>query len=459
MSIFRTKTINGWQPQQVSSKDVKFASWIAFLAWVFAVYDFILFGTMLPEIGLHFGWGELEQAEIATWVALGGAIVALAVGPMVDKLGRRQGIVFTVGGAAICSLLTAVGGAWGKSALIGIRSVAGLGYAEQSVNATYLSELYTALDDPKLNKRKGFVFSLVQGGWPIGALIASALTAVLMPLIGWKGSFIFAAIPSLVIAVLALKLKESPQFQITQHIRELCLRGQKSDARQVAADYRMPYDTEHRSSLSALFGKTSIRATLVLGGAYFLNWFAIQIFSVLGTTVITKTHHVSFNNSLLILIVSNLCGYFGYLLHGWLGDRIGRRNVIAIGWMLSSVSFGAMLFCPDNFLTIVVLYSAGIFFIVGPYAALIFLISESFPTAIRGTAGAFVGAMGPVGGIVGSLGITWMLSTGHNWQNVALWIGVIPCFISGMFILLARPAPEHAHHPVRATAAPTQSQA
>ena len=32
-----------------------------------------------------------------------------------------MGIIITVGGAALCSLLTAVGGAWGKGALTAIR--------------------------------------------------------------------------------------------------------------------------------------------------------------------------------------------------------------------------------------------------------------------------------------------------------------------------------------------------
>ena len=130
MSLFKRPSVNGWLPQQLSIKDVKFATWIAFFAWVFAVYDFILFGTLLPAIGGHFGWSEVEQAEIATWVAVGGAVIALAIGPLVDRLGRRMGIVITVGGAALCSLLTAIGGAWGKGALTAIRSVAGLGYAE-----------------------------------------------------------------------------------------------------------------------------------------------------------------------------------------------------------------------------------------------------------------------------------------------------------------------------------------
>ncbi|MBJ7222624.1 MULTISPECIES: MFS transporter [unclassified Brenneria] len=438
MSLYKKTTVNGWQPQQLTSKDVKFATWIAFFAWVFAVYDFILFGTLLPEIGNHFNWGEVEQAEIATWVAVGGAVVALAVGPLVDRLGRRLGIVITVGGSAISSLLTAIGGAWGKGALTVIRSVAGLGYAEQTVNATYLTELYAALDDPKLNRRKGFIYSLVQGGWPVGALVASALTALLMPLIGWQGSFVFAALPSLVIAFLALKLKETPQFQVHQHIQTLRKAGQIDDARQVAQDYQIHYEDHQNAGLAAAFRGTSLRATLVLGSAILLNWFAIQIFSVLGTTVITKTHDVSFSNSLLILVLSNLVGYCGYLVHGWLGDRFGRRNTIAIGWMLGGVAFAAMLFCPDDFGTIVALYSIGLFFLIGPYAAALFFISESFPTAIRATAGSLIGAMGPVGAILAGIGTTSMLSSGGDWQSAALWFGALPCFISGVIILLAQ---------------------
>ncbi|MEL5708422.1 MFS transporter [Serratia bockelmannii] len=446
MSLYKKTTVNGWQPQQLTIRDAKFATWIAFFAWVFAVYDFILFGTLLPEIGDHFGWSEVEQAELATWVAVGGAIIALAIGPLVDKLGRRLGIVVTVGGAAVCSLLTAIGGAWGKGALIGIRSVAGLGYAEQTVNATYLTEIYAALDDPALNRRKGFIYSLVQGGWPVGALVASALTALLMPIIGWQGSFIFVALPSFIIALLALKLKETPQFQIHQHIHQLRHLGDIEQARQVARDYQVDYDAHQQAGLSAAFRGASLRATLVLGGAVLINWFAIQIFSVLGTTVLTKVHSVSFANSLLILVLSNLVGYCGYLTHGWLGDRFGRRNTIAVGWMIGGVSFAVMLFCPSNLPTIVALYSIGLFFLIGPYAAALFFISESFPTAIRATAGALIGAMGPIGAIIAGIGTTTVLSDGGHWQTAALWFGAVPCFASGVIMLFARHVAPHSVH-------------
>ncbi|MBA1247555.1 MFS transporter [Pseudomonas luteola] len=434
----QTDLTSGWKPQTLSSGDVKYATWIAFFAWVFAVYDFILFGTLLPVMGGHYSWSEAEQAEIATWVAVGGAVVAFAIGPIVDRIGRRGGIMFTIGGAALCSLLTAVCAGMGKGALIGVRSVAGLGYAEEGVNATYLTEIYAASDDPKLIKRRGFVYSLVQSGWPVGALIAAGLTALLLPAIGWQGCFVFAAVPAFVIAVLARKLKESPQFQVHLRIAQLRKAGQESEARSLAYEYDVDYDEHAKAGVAAAFRGAALRPTVVLSVAILLNWSAIQVFSVLGTSVIVSVHHLSFENSLWILVLSNLVGFIGYLFHGWLGDRIGRRNTVALGWMCGGLAFAAMLQAPSELMPVVALYSLGLFFLTGPYSAMLFFMGESFPTSIRATGGAIVHAMGPVGAILAGLGITSVLGAGGQWHSAALWFGALPCFVSGVVMWAAR---------------------
>ena len=427
-----------WQPQYLTSRDVTYATWIAFFAWVFAVYDFILFGTLLPVMGEHFTWDQATQAEIATWVALGGAVVAFAVGPIVDRLGRRSGIIFTVTGSAICSLLTAFTAGMGKGGLIGVRSIAGLGYAEEGVNATYLTEIYAASTDPKLIKRRGFIYSLVQSGWPVGALIAAGLTALLLPSIGWQGCFVFAAIPAFVVAFLARKLKESPQFQVHLRIAQLRKAGHEAQAQAVATAHGVDYQEHSKAGIAAAFRGPALRATLVLSVALLLNWSAIQVFSVLGTSVIVSVHNVSFQNSLWILVLSNLVGFCGYLFHGWLGDRIGRRNTVAMGWMCGGVAFTAMIMGPSDLVTVVTLYSVGLFFLNGPYSALLFFMSESFPTSIRATGGAIVHAMGPIGAVAAGLGITGVLTAGGQWYSAALWFGAVPCFLSGVVILAAR---------------------
>jgi MFS family permease len=429
---------SGFKLEQILPSDVKRATVVAFFAWVFAVYDFILFGTLLPEIGKHYGWDAAAQAEIATLVAVGTAVIAFAIGPLLDRLGRKAGLLWTVAGAALCSGLTVVGGAMGQVPLVLIRSLSGLGYAEETVNATYLNELYSAANDPKLNRNKGFIYSLVQGGWPIGALIASGLTALLLPRIGWQGCFVFATFPAIVIFFMTRRLKESPQFLLHKRIKQLRETGQDGEARTLASAHAVDYEEHSRAGLGEAFRGNALRATLVLGGGILLNWSAIQVFSVLGTTVLTRVHNVSFENSLLILVLSNVIGYCGYLSHGFIGDKIGRRNTLAIGWMLGGLSFAGMLFGPSSAGVVVALYSLGLFFLIGPYSAALFFIGESYPTAIRGTGSSIVHAMGPIGAILAGVGVTWMLNHGGDWLHAALWFGAVPCFLSGVLILFAR---------------------
>lgn len=425
-----------FEPKPITRSNVIYSTWIAFFAWVFAVYDFILFGTLLPKIGEDLGWDTIEQAKIATYIAIGGAIVTFIIGPVVDKLGRKSGIIITVLLSSLCAFLTAFGGSLGKNIVIGIRSIAGLGYAEQGVNAVYLLEIYDSSKDEKLKKRKGFIYSLVQGGWPIGALLATGITAMLLPIVGWQGSFIFAAIPSLIIGILAFKLRESPQFEVLKKAQELKNSGNKENADILLKKYNL--STAEKPSFSAVFQGDSLRAVVVLCLAVLLNWFAIQTFAVLGTTVITQVHNITFENSLFILILSNLTAYLGYLFHGWLGDKFGRRNVLAIGWMLGGLSFLMMLYAPSSFWIVVMSYSLGLFFLIGPYSAAVFFISESFPVNIRATAGMLVTAMGPIGAIFAGLGATFTLSDGGTWLSAAFYYGAIPCFISGFIVLFAK---------------------
>lgn len=136
------------------------------------MYDFALFGNLLPEMAADLGWSSAQSTGINTAVTSGTALVAFGIGPIVDRFGRRKGIVLAVAGAALASGLTAVAGliagvvgGLGLIALVIVRSMAGLGYAEQAINATYLNELFAQTHtDARRAKRRGFIYSLVQSG-------------------------------------------------------------------------------------------------------------------------------------------------------------------------------------------------------------------------------------------------------------------------------------------------------
>ena len=85
------------------------------------------------------------------------------------------------------------------------------------------------------------------------------------------------------------------------------------------------------------------------------------------------------------------------------------------------------------------MYTVGLFFIIGPYAALLFFMGESFPTRVRGTGASFVNAMGPIGAIVGGALLTaFLTATGDNMVLSAFLAGSVATILSGILMLGTR---------------------
>ncbi len=415
--------------REITSGQVIYASIVAFLAWMFSVYDFILFGILLPVIAKDFNWSTEFSTLVATWVSVGTFVVAIMVVPIVDYMGRRLAVVVTTAGAALSSGLAAL--TFNPIYLIVVRSLSGFGYSEQAVNAAYLSEIYGA-------KRRGFIYSFVQGGWPIGVLFASAVSAGLLPLIGWRGTFAVATFPIVVIAIMATKLPESPHFEALKEFRRLLRLGRSTEAKAFGQAHGI--DTERAESFSymQLFFSDERRHTIWLGLSFLLNWIAIEVFVVLATTVLTKAKGVSMENALLFLIASNALSYIGYIVHGYVGDVIGRRETIMGGWIFAGLAYAAMILLAHGSDLVLACYMIGLFFIIGPYSALFAYMGESYPTRSRGTGVAFINAMGPIGAIIGAALLTGLQSIGLTLGMAALLGGAVPCILSGIALLGAR---------------------
>ena len=98
-----------------------------------------------------------------------------------------------------------------------------------------------------------------------------------------------------------------------------------------------------------------------------------------------------------------------------------------------------MLFGPDSEAFVLTMYTVGLFFIIGPYAALLFFMGESFPTRVRGTGASFVNAMGPIGAIAGGALLTaFLTATGDNMVLAAFLSGGIATILSGILMLGTR---------------------
>ena len=350
-------TVPAWR-REVTPKMLMRVSVVCFLAWVFSVYDYTLFGTLLPKIADDFGWSTAQATTIATWVTAGTFLVALSVGPLLDRVGRQRALVVTIIGAALSSGLTGL--AAGAVSLVVIRAFSGFGYSEELVNTVYLNEMYGK------SRRRGFMYSFVQSGWPVGALVSAGLTAILLPHVGWRWCFVIAMVPSILVALAATRLPESPAFAALQEVRRLRAAGEPSEADALAGEMGLSVAGESKATLKDVFAPGLRRHTVCLSLAWLFNWMAIQVFSVLGTTVLTKGKGVSFDNALIVLVLANAVGFAGYLFHGWVGDRFGRRSTIIVGWIVGSVLTAVMLLGPSSSAFVIPLYALSLFFLHRP---------------------------------------------------------------------------------------------
>ncbi len=425
-----------------TKRETNAAMVLALLAWTVAVFDYGLFGTLLPAMKSDFGWSDSQSYLINTLIAVGTAVVAFGVGPVIDRLGRRRGMQLTIGGTAVASLLTALIpaklGAISSAMVIGVRSLGGLGFSEQSVNATYLNEVFSITEDKKKSDHRGFWYGIVQGGWPLGFLLSSALAVLLLERLGWRGMYLVATLPAVVlVVVIGKKLKETPQFQLQNDVRRLKAEGKSEEANALAAEYGVSHSDT--APIARLLEPELRRNTIVLSLAWIVNFFGISIFSVLGSSILANAKGVKLSDAFYMLVIINLGAYFGYIFHGWLGDRIGRQRTIVIGWMISGVAFAVMLSSAvSSPAMIVTTYAIGLFFLVGPYAAILFYMGECYPTDCRGTGTVIIGAMSQPGTIIGGFLFT---AAAAAWGTgpAALWVGAVGTFASGALMLFAKP--------------------
>ena len=134
---------------------------------------------------------------------------------------------------------------------------------------------------------------------------------------------------------------------------------------------------------------------------------------------------VNVAGALIVLVLSNIAGFAGYLFHGWVGDRIGRKLTIALGWTVGGVISILMLVLPTGTGLTITLYALTLFFLNGPYAAMLFYMGESFPGQLCGTGANVAHVMAPLGGIAGSALLSILLGAGMSMTVAALSAGSV----------------------------------
>lgn len=348
--------------------------------------DVQLYAFALPVLLELWRLSPGQAGLLSTVTLVSSAAGGLLVGLLADRLGRLRMLKATILWLAASTCLCGL--AMNVHQLMAARVLQGLGFGgEWAAGAVFIAEVASPAD-------RGRVVGTVQSAWAVGwglaATVFASATAFLPPNTAWRATFFAGLLPAALVFRSRLNLSEPNTF--------------------LSATRPSDWGTILRRPMIGSTARGSLLAAGMHGGYWAIaTWWPVMLHRERHLSTAAATGHFA-----AIIIGS----FAGYLTGAWLGDRAGRRVMLAtfsIGAMLM-VLMCTMLPLPD--LALLALSVPLGFFALGMFSAIGPVLSELFPTHARGAGLGFCYNFGRalagatpllVGGSIGRIGISYAI--------------------------------------------------
>ena len=302
------------------------------LGTVFEWYDFYLYGSLAAIIGAKFfSQFDPNTRLIFSLLAFAAGFVvrpfgAIVFGRIGDLVGRKYTFLVTIlimGGSTVLVGLLPTSESIGISAaviLIVLRLLQGLALGgEYGGAATYVAE-----HAPQ--GRRGFYTSWIQTTATMGLFMSLLVILVCRRTMGepaflewgWRIPFLLSAVLLGISLWIRLQLSESPAFAKMKAEGT----GSKAPLTEAFGQWR-----NAKWAILALFGLTMGQAVVWYTGQFYALFFLGSVLKVDGFT------------SNLLIAWSLLLGTGGFVLFGWLSDKIGRKPIILTGCAIAALTY------------------------------------------------------------------------------------------------------------------------
>jgi PHS family inorganic phosphate transporter-like MFS transporter len=395
-------------------------------------YDLFIIGVVMSIVKHQWHVSPTADGLVTSTALLASAIGALMFGRVADMLGRKRIYGYEVLVLAIGAIASAFSpNVWW---LIIFRFILGIGIGgDYPVSATIMSE-YAG------KKSRGLLISLVFAMQAAGLIVGPGLAAILLASglsqnIVWRLLLAFGAVPALAVFQMRRQLAETPRF--------LLANGQHDDfhaaghavlgavPNQVQANVEAASSPSRSVSFSEGFRRLAGRRDLLIRliGAS-AAWFVMD-FAYYGNTVSSpKVLAAITPNDALIwhvimqLVVFAIAAVPGYFVAALLMDRLGRKAIQNIGFLMMAIAFGLMAVIPGVEKVVglfLIIYGVSYFFTeFGPNSTTFIYPAELFPVESRTTGHGIASAAGKVGGFVG----VFLFPIFMSWGGLQLAEGV-----------------------------------
>jgi MFS family permease len=368
---------------------------IAVAGLALASYDYNLLVLAIPDIAQELGLSSSAVGSLLFFIAAAQLVVTLVVGYALDLVGRRRMWMLCLCAAALFTGVTYLVESFWELVLVRMLA-SSFAQAEFVVSITIVNEEVPA-------RRRGILYSIVQAGWPLGVLMASAVYLLFIGE-GWRFVFLLGVVPMILVIIGRAYIRESDRFRHLQEVKAARRAGDQARVQSLLARYDVDVSALGAATVKGLFPHAGyVRRQLILLSAIWMAFgTSITATNIFITDFLTRIKGFTAAEAGLLLLVSAGIGILFYPLGGLLGERWGRREVL-IGTALLVPPLNLLFLFVHEHAVLVVVYFCIYQVTNGTWSGAGYAYqAESFPTRVRGAAVGFLGAMFAGGILLGA---------------------------------------------------------
>jgi MFS transporter, AAHS family, 4-hydroxybenzoate transporter len=335
-------------------------------------------------------------------VLLGSMVGAFGFGYLADRFGRKRTLV-------LCMILFGalnIGSAYAPSisSFTLLRFLCGIGLGGAIPNVMALVSEYAPA------RRRATLVAITWCGFSLGAVLGGLISVPLIAHFGWKSVFVFGGLLPLCLApIVVLALPESIKFlilvrgkgaEVIAVLRKLDPGRQFDERTAFVLDEPRP----GRGSISALFRDGLAIGSVFLCLAFFMSLMLVYLF-INWIPLLLRQAGLPLQDAIMGTIIFNLSGIFGSIFCTQLIDRKILPPVVTLifAYLVGAAAVVAIGFAGTSFWPIMATIFLAGFFIIGAQLSLNALITNYYPTAIRGTGVGWSQVVGRTGSLLGPL--------------------------------------------------------
>ena len=363
------------------SPDQRKAFWAAYLGWTLDGFDYYILSLLLVDVQRSFTVSSALAGALATVTLMFRVVGGIGAGIAADRFGRKLPLMLAILWYSSFAFLSAFSTSYAM--LFACRALFGVG-----MGGVWSAGMPLAIEHCPPQHR-GVVSGLLQGGYALGVIMATAVYQVGYPLVsdrpeGWRMLMWVGILPAALVLWIMRYVKESPVWlERRQHVAS---------------------GVQREGSFADLFRsdllRITVHTTLLLAAILFLynsiTWWYPTLLDQLQRA------------RLPFITAFSTGGIVGATLCGRLSETsLGRRGSAMLITLVGLLAVPLYLFSEGTVSLLIGAAMMGVFG-TGAFGVVPTYLSERFPTAARGLgagfayqAGAALAAVGPT--LIGSL--------------------------------------------------------